>query len=168
MTFENELHFWCVEMSQNGLTGFIYLFSFSRFQLSRKGKTWRDSFLVERGYVLLIDLLGVTCSRSRNCLPVTSDSSNLVVSKTLCVFLSCQEASTQESWWEGNGPGGELPAKIPTGEGLVPEGRVPDFLPAAGTGSWPAGAKQERLFKFEESVAYAGGSFAVWFTISCV
>ena len=66
-------------------------------------------------------------------------------------MFSCffQEASTQERRWEGNGPGGELPAKVPAGEGPVPESRVPDVLPAAGTGTLPAGAQKERLLKFQ-------------------
>lgn len=79
---------------------------------------------------------------------MTSDSLSLVC---WCVFLFSQEASTQESWWEGNGPGGELPAKIPAGEGPLPESRVPDLLPAARTGTWPAGAEKERLLKFQEN-----------------
>uniref|UniRef100_A0A8C4EG78 Sulfatase 2a n=1 Tax=Dicentrarchus labrax TaxID=13489 RepID=A0A8C4EG78_DICLA len=41
----------------------------NRFQLNRKGKTWRDSFLVERGYVLLIDLLEGMFSFQENFLP---------------------------------------------------------------------------------------------------
>lgn len=66
-----------------------------------------------------------------------------------CAFLFCQEASSQESRREGNGPGGELPAKIPAGEGPVPESGVPDLLPAAWTGTWRAGAQNERLLKFQ-------------------
>lgn len=78
-----------------------------------------------------------TCSYSRRCLLTPSDSLLFVGWKGL--FLCFQEASAQEGWWEGNGPGGELPAKIPKGEGSVPESRVPDLLPAARTGTWPTG-----------------------------
>lgn len=50
-------------------------------------------------------------------------------------LLFFQEASAQERGWEGNGPGGELPAKIPASEGPLPESRVPDLLPATRTGT---------------------------------
>lgn len=60
VAFENSPHAYSEQISQSGLTGFFFFNFFlliSRFQLSRKGKTWRDSFLVERGYVLLIGIL---------------------------------------------------------------------------------------------------------------
>lgn len=75
----------------------------------------------------------------------------LAASASLSMFcLFFQEASTQESRWEGNGPGGKLSAKIPEGEGLVPESRISDFMPTTGTGTWPAWAKKGRLFNFQQ------------------
>lgn len=70
-----------------------------------------------------------------------------LVKKKSCVFMYLQETAAQESGWEGNGPRGELPAKIPAGERPLPESRVPDLLPAARTGNWCAGAKKLKLFQ---------------------
>ena len=46
-----------------------------------------------------------------------------------------QEATAQEDRRQGRGSGGELPAQIPAGQGAVSEGRVPDLLSAAWTGT---------------------------------
>lgn len=58
MTFENGEGVCSAQISPEWCdrTFLFSVKSFRRFQLNRKGKTWRDSFLVERGYVLLIDL----------------------------------------------------------------------------------------------------------------
>lgn len=139
-----------VQILQSSLTRFIFLFT------HLPGSSWAGR--VKHGEILSWWRGGRfywltfcrTRSHSRQHLLLISDSLSLVGWKKKNVFPFFQEASTQERGWEGDGPRGELPAKIPAGERPVPESRVPDPLPAARTGTWCAGAKRWKLLKFQE------------------
>lgn len=144
MAFENWVHVFSVQISRSDRS-----FHFPGSSWTGRVKHGETLSWLREGMFYWLTFCK-TCSHSRHCLQVTPDLLSLVVwkKKKHCVFLFFQEASAQESWWEGNGSGGELPAKIPAGEGPMPESRVPDLLSAARTGTWPAGAKSENVLKF--------------------